>query len=419
MSSLAVAGPVRNIEERIKTIMNPRKRFHRGPSWLAVSSVLLLAALAAPSAFVLTARAQGQKAASPASAPASQASDASAFMAAVMRLEAYPTVSADELADLMAADLMSDKWKSQDGEFASLTLRNPAPEREARIQYHQEIPVTTSQKKLLFDSPMAYMNIAGHDEEKIVVDAAVFVRSATSSEAARAYAEKIEVEVAPSDEYVRLGEHVLKLKPKDIEVAGVLYTVKIPRRFAVDARMRNGRLSIAGTSGDFVYSGGGMLIVRRLTGAITIDKSGGMTLLADLLGPQPVQINMSRGTLAMVNMAAPVRSNLRGPVYLDLRKSVPAWTDLKMVDAGWINVVLGPATEADLAFTCDSGIQVHQPDGSVVRTQALTQKIGSGGPSLKLNMTLGKMNVWAGTSLPLPPQSRGDGKSADSTAQRG
>ena len=52
--SLAVAGPVRNIEERIKTIMKPEKKFHKYPGIIAVVSVLLIAVLTVPTTLALT-----------------------------------------------------------------------------------------------------------------------------------------------------------------------------------------------------------------------------------------------------------------------------------------------------------------------------------------------------------------------------
>ena len=55
--SLAVAGPVKNIEERIKTMMRPGKKFHKRPSLPAVAIVVLTALLAVPTTVVLTARA--------------------------------------------------------------------------------------------------------------------------------------------------------------------------------------------------------------------------------------------------------------------------------------------------------------------------------------------------------------------------
>ncbi len=56
--SLAVAGPAKNIEERIKTMLRPGKKFYRRPSLVAATIVLLLALLTVPAALVLTARAQ-------------------------------------------------------------------------------------------------------------------------------------------------------------------------------------------------------------------------------------------------------------------------------------------------------------------------------------------------------------------------
>jgi len=55
--SLAVAGPVKNIEERIKTMLRPGKKFYKRPSLVAVTFILLLALLAVPTVLVLTARA--------------------------------------------------------------------------------------------------------------------------------------------------------------------------------------------------------------------------------------------------------------------------------------------------------------------------------------------------------------------------
>lgn len=60
VSSLAIAGPVKNIEERIKTIMKPGKKFYKRPSLMAATVVSLIALLATPTALVLTARAGTQ-----------------------------------------------------------------------------------------------------------------------------------------------------------------------------------------------------------------------------------------------------------------------------------------------------------------------------------------------------------------------
>jgi ankyrin repeat protein/beta-lactamase regulating signal transducer with metallopeptidase domain len=56
--SLAVAGPVKTIEERIKTMMRPGKKFYKRPSLIAATIVLVLAMVTVPTALVLTARAK-------------------------------------------------------------------------------------------------------------------------------------------------------------------------------------------------------------------------------------------------------------------------------------------------------------------------------------------------------------------------
>jgi beta-lactamase regulating signal transducer with metallopeptidase domain len=54
--SLAVAGPVKNIEDRIKTIMKPGKRFYTRPPFKALVVILLLAAISSPLTIALTDR---------------------------------------------------------------------------------------------------------------------------------------------------------------------------------------------------------------------------------------------------------------------------------------------------------------------------------------------------------------------------
>ena len=54
--SLAVAGPVKNIEDRIKAIMRPGRRFTARPTLLTLLIVLLLAAIIAPTTIALTNR---------------------------------------------------------------------------------------------------------------------------------------------------------------------------------------------------------------------------------------------------------------------------------------------------------------------------------------------------------------------------
>ncbi len=55
--SLAVAGPVRNIEERIRTMLRPGRKFKKSPSLVAALTVLGIGLVTVPTALVLTARA--------------------------------------------------------------------------------------------------------------------------------------------------------------------------------------------------------------------------------------------------------------------------------------------------------------------------------------------------------------------------
>jgi beta-lactamase regulating signal transducer with metallopeptidase domain len=55
LSSLAVAGPVRAIEERIQTIMRPNRTFHKRPTWAALGAAVMLAVVTVPTDLVLTA----------------------------------------------------------------------------------------------------------------------------------------------------------------------------------------------------------------------------------------------------------------------------------------------------------------------------------------------------------------------------
>jgi len=63
--SLAVAGPVKNIEERIKTMLKPGKKFYKRPTLTAGAVVLVSALLAVPTALVLTAQAEAKAAPTP------------------------------------------------------------------------------------------------------------------------------------------------------------------------------------------------------------------------------------------------------------------------------------------------------------------------------------------------------------------
>jgi len=54
--SLAIAGRLQNIEERIQTILNPNRKFYRRPSRVAIATVACLMACAVSTALVLTTR---------------------------------------------------------------------------------------------------------------------------------------------------------------------------------------------------------------------------------------------------------------------------------------------------------------------------------------------------------------------------
>ncbi len=70
MSALAIVGPAKSIEERIRTMMRPGKRFYRRPSMMAALTIVALALITVPTTLVLTSRAETE-----ASSPLDQASD--------------------------------------------------------------------------------------------------------------------------------------------------------------------------------------------------------------------------------------------------------------------------------------------------------------------------------------------------------
>jgi len=55
--SLAIAGPAKNIEERIRAMLRPGKRFYKHPGLTSITLLLLLALVIVPSALVLSVRA--------------------------------------------------------------------------------------------------------------------------------------------------------------------------------------------------------------------------------------------------------------------------------------------------------------------------------------------------------------------------
>jgi cytohesin len=110
--SLAIAGPVKNIEERIKTMMKPGKKFYKRPSLIAAIVVLLLALLIVPTAIVLTAEAQEKTTAAP--PPAPTAKDKAAATAALFQSIRDKNVEKMRLAINQGADL---EGKNKDAIF--------------------------------------------------------------------------------------------------------------------------------------------------------------------------------------------------------------------------------------------------------------------------------------------------------------
>jgi len=76
--SLAVAGPVKNIEERIKTMLRPGKKFYKRPSLIAATAILLAGLLTVPTALVLTARSETETATEPEPKPTKSLHEAAA-----------------------------------------------------------------------------------------------------------------------------------------------------------------------------------------------------------------------------------------------------------------------------------------------------------------------------------------------------
>jgi beta-lactamase regulating signal transducer with metallopeptidase domain/Leucine-rich repeat (LRR) protein len=74
--SLAIVGSVRDIEERIRTMLRPGKTFRTRPSLMAATVALLIALVTIPAAFVLTARAQTPPASQTASPGATESEKA-------------------------------------------------------------------------------------------------------------------------------------------------------------------------------------------------------------------------------------------------------------------------------------------------------------------------------------------------------
>ncbi len=122
MPSLAIAGPAKNIEERIKTMLRPGKRFYRRPSLVAATCALVLALLIVPTTLALTNR------------PADKAKTAT---------DAEPT--ADQIKQQRATSM--EKLKR----FA-LSLIMYATEHDGRYPAHNEISWVSEEDPNTFDT---------------------------------------------------------------------------------------------------------------------------------------------------------------------------------------------------------------------------------------------------------------------------
>jgi beta-lactamase regulating signal transducer with metallopeptidase domain/Tol biopolymer transport system component len=102
--SLAVAGPVKNIEERIKTMLRPGKKFYKHPSLPVVAIVVLTALLAVPTTVVLTVRAENQ--------PSTDSTGAAPIFGNLTNLGPTVNSSAGEYGPSISADGLSLYFQS-------------------------------------------------------------------------------------------------------------------------------------------------------------------------------------------------------------------------------------------------------------------------------------------------------------------
>ncbi len=121
MPSLAIAGPAKNVEERIKTMLRPGKRFYRRPSLLAAACALVLALLIVPTTLALTSR------------PADAAQEVAAKPTAE-QIEQQRTLSAEKLKKFVLGLVMY------------------AAEHEGRYPAHNEISWASEEDPNTFDT---------------------------------------------------------------------------------------------------------------------------------------------------------------------------------------------------------------------------------------------------------------------------
>jgi len=115
--SLAIVGSVRDIEERIKTMLRPGKTFRRRPSLVAATVASLIALVTIPTALVLTARGQ--------TPPTAQSVDKPAAATASSEEPGLPHYAARTFNSKVALDVrvceMSNSWARYVGRTPSRT----------------------------------------------------------------------------------------------------------------------------------------------------------------------------------------------------------------------------------------------------------------------------------------------------------
>jgi prepilin-type processing-associated H-X9-DG protein len=129
MPSLAIAGPAKNIEERIKTMLRPGKRFYRRPSLPASTCALVLALLIVPTTLALTSR------------PAD-------------KTDAHDTANAQEAAAKPTAEQIEQQRATSMEKLKKFALRLVmfAVEHEGRYPAHNEISWASEEDPNTFDT---------------------------------------------------------------------------------------------------------------------------------------------------------------------------------------------------------------------------------------------------------------------------
>lgn len=319
-------------------------------------------------------------------------------------LKAYPTQSPEQLFKALQADMLNDRWSYQSGDLYSFTLRNSTPQREARRTFEKKVSLTPEQTKLLVDASICSVDISGGDADSVDVQATAFVRSRTSAQAAEAFAKLVSVELTVDGPNVRLGDHYQVFRSQDIESAGVMYTVKVPRRLAIDVRIPNGRLTVQNVA-DLTFIGGGSVAASHTTGQIVIRNNNGSTLLYDVAAGGGVDINQGNGKVELLAVGTPVNLNLgNGGAYLDARTAVPP--SCKVVAAhGHVNVVGAVLAQIkDFHFTAPGGVALYEPNSRELleARKVCSSTTGQEQPpsSWSIQVLDGQIDLWTPDNLP-------------------